>query len=135
MDGQNEKGEREGAGGRGEVGKLMTICACEQVSAEKEEEGGRRKANGKVCASKQVSTLSLLKLFFASILGFSRPNMNRFASPKANTMGVWCPAATSFDFFCDLKNDFVAQSNQTTARPTNDETGHTRTYNTTNEAL
>ena len=46
---------REGGG----VGKLMTICACEQVSAKKEEEGGRRKVNGKVCASKQVSTLPL----------------------------------------------------------------------------
>ena len=85
-------------------GKLMRICACEQVSAKREEGGGRRrKANGKVCASKQVSTLSLFKLFLASILGFSRPNMNRSASPKGNTMEVWCPAAISFDFFCDFK--------------------------------
>ena len=66
MDGENEKGKREGA--RGERGKLMRICACEQAPAKKEEGGGRRKANGKVCASKEVSTLSrlfhFLKLFF-----------------------------------------------------------------------
>ena len=86
MDGENEKGEREGAGGRG-VGKLMTICACEQVSAKKEEEGGRRKANGKVCASKQVSTLSLLKLSLAPILGFRGPNMNRFAFSQSKHNG------------------------------------------------
>ena len=43
MDGENEKGKRERAR-RGEGGgKLMTICACEQVSAEKEEGGGREK--------------------------------------------------------------------------------------------
>ena len=42
----------------------MRRCACEQVSAKKEEGGGRRKANGKVCVSKQVSTLSLFEAFF-----------------------------------------------------------------------
>ena len=56
-----EKGRRYG----------WRICACEQVSAEKEEGGGgRRKANGKVFASKQVSTLSLVKLFFCINPGF-----------------------------------------------------------------
>ena len=46
MDGENEKGKREG--GKGRTGdKLMRICACEQVSAEKEEGGGRRKSQRK----------------------------------------------------------------------------------------
>ena len=83
----------------------------------------RRRREGKsqveqLCASKQVSTLSLFKAFFLpSILGFSRPNMNRSASPKANTMEVWCLAASSFDFSLYKTRDFVARSNQTTARP------------------
>ena len=62
---------RGGAEGRKGRDKLTRICACGQVSAKKEEGGGRReegegrrKANGKVCASKQVSTLSLFKAFF-----------------------------------------------------------------------
>ena len=115
MDGENEKGKRERAR-RGEGGGQADDNL--RVRASVSGKGGgrrRRKANGKVCASKQVSTLSLSKLFLASILGFSRPNMNRSASTKANTMEVWCPAAISFDFFCDFKNDFVSQSNQTTA--------------------
>ena len=53
---------------------------------------------------------------------------------KANTMEVWCPAAIYFDFFCDKKR-FVAQSNQTTASQTHNETGHTRTHTTPNETL
>ena len=88
MDGENEKGKREGKGRTGD--KLMRICACEQVTAEKEEGGGRRKANGKVCASKKVSTLSLLKRFLASILGFSRPNMNPSTQSKHNGSVVSC---------------------------------------------
>ena len=103
MDGENGKVKHEGARGERGRDKLMRICACEQVSAKKGEGGGRRKANGKVCASKQVSTHSLFRAFLPSILGFSQPKMNPSASPKANTMEVWCPAAIFFDFFCDFK--------------------------------
>ena len=38
MDGENEKGKREGARGeRGGGDKLMRMCACEHVTAEREE--------------------------------------------------------------------------------------------------
>ena len=41
MDGENEKGKREGA--RGERGdKLMRMCACEHVTAEREEKSQRK---------------------------------------------------------------------------------------------
>ena len=96
MDGENEKGKREGA--RGERGdKLMRMCACEHVTAER-----RRKANGKVCASKQVSTLSLFKAFF-SIHPRFQPTKHEPLPLKANTMKCGVPAAISFDFFCDFK--------------------------------
>ena len=80
MDGENEKWKREGAGGE-KGDKLMRICACEQVSAEKEEGGGRRKANGKVCANKKVSTLSLFRAFFSINTGF-QPTKHEPSSPK-----------------------------------------------------
>ena len=48
--------------------KLMRICACEQVSAKGEAGDGAgerwRKADGKVCASKQVSTLFSKHVFY-----------------------------------------------------------------------
>ena len=80
----------------------MRMCACEHVTAEREEGGGRREANRKVCASKQVSTLSLFKAFFSINPGF-QPTKHEPLSPRVNTMEVWCPAAISFDFFCDFK--------------------------------
>ena len=57
----------------------------------------------KYARASKCQLFHFLKRFLASILGFSRPNMNPSASPKANTMEVWCPAVISFDFFCDFK--------------------------------
>ena len=57
----------------------------------------------KYARASKCQLFHFLKRFLPSILGFSQANMSRSASPKANTMEVWCPAAISFDFFCDLK--------------------------------
>ena len=59
----------------------MRMCACEHVTAEREEGGGRREANRKVCASKQVSTLSLFKAFFSINPGF-QPTKHEPLSPE-----------------------------------------------------
>ena len=86
----------------------------------------------KYARASKCQLFHFLKRFFASILGFSRPNTN--PSPSKQTQwkcGVLRPSLLTFSVI--LQNDFVAQSNQTTARPTNSETGRTRTYSTTNE--
>ena len=80
-----------------------------RVRASVSGKGGRRRGGGGEKPMEKYARASKCQLFhfssflLLSILGFSRPNMNRCASPKANTMEVWCPAAISFDFFCDLK--------------------------------
>ena len=67
----------------------MRICACEQVSV-KREGGGRREEKRQVEQYARASKCQLfhfLKLFLPSILGFSRPNMNRSASPQSKHHG------------------------------------------------
>ena len=103
MDGENEKGKREG--GKGRTGdKLMRICACEQVSAEKEEGGGRRKANGKVCANKKVSTLSLFKAFFSIHPGF-QPTKHEPLPPKQTQWKCGVLRKSLLTFSVILKSD------------------------------
>ena len=69
MDGENEKGKREGVRGkREEKGEgLMRTCACEQVSAKREAEagGGEEKSQGK-SMREQASVNSLCIVLFCN---------------------------------------------------------------------
>ena len=139
MNGENEKGKRAGEEGRKVRDKFMRICACEQVSAKKEEGRGRREEKSQRKSMREqasVNSSTFLKRFLPSIQGFSQRNMNRSASPQnKHTGSVVSNGNLFFTFSAILKNHLSHKATKTTARPTNNETGHTRTYSTTNETL
>ena len=74
------------------------------------------------------------KAFFSIHPGF-QPTKHEPLHPKQTQWKCGVLRQSLLTFSVILKNDFVAESHQTTVRPTNSETGHRRAYSTTKETL